>query len=219
MEKIKVLIADDHKIVLDGLRLLLDQEQDIETVGEALDGDEVIDKTNSLEEVDIVILDINMPKKDGIEVTRIIKDSYPEIKILVASMYNKKEFIKNLMEAGIDGYILKNSGRAELLTAIRSLAKGEPYYSGAVTKTITKSYQKSKIFDTPGEIDLTQREKEIIKLIAEEHSTSEIAEKLFISVHTVSTHRKNILSKLSVKNTAGIVKFAIQTGIVTGFDL
>jgi two-component system, NarL family, nitrate/nitrite response regulator NarL len=219
MEKIKVLIADDHQIIIDGLKLILDQEADIETVGVALDGEEVITQVRALEELDIAIIDINMPKKDGIEVTRELKALYPEIKVLVSSMYNKKEFIRNLMDAGIDGYILKNSGRAELLTAIRSLAKGEPYYAGAVTKTITKSYQKSRIFDTPGDIDLSDREKNIIKLIAEEHSTAEIADKLFISPHTVSTHRKNILSKLAVKNTAGIMKYAIQTGIVKGFDL
>lgn len=219
MEPVKIIIADDHQIILDGLRLLLEKQIDIDIIGEARDGEEVLEKVRTSEELDLVLLDINMPRKDGIEVTREIKARYPEVKVLIVSMYNKKEFIKSLMEAGIDGYILKNSGKEELLKAIFSLAKGEPYYSGAITKTIATSYQKVKVFDGPLDIDLTDREKEIIALIAAEMSTAEIAEKLFLSVHTVNTHRKNILSKLEIKNAAGIVKYALQTGIIKGFEL
>ncbi|MFY0600197.1 MAG: response regulator transcription factor [Cyclobacteriaceae bacterium] len=218
MEKIKVLISDDHQIVLDGFKLLLSQQEFIEIVGEALDGEEVIEKVKKAEELDIVILDINVPKKDGIEVTKELKTTYPEIKILVVTMYNRKEFIKNLMEAGVDGYVLKNSGKAELIAAIESLAKGEPYYGKDITRTIIKSYQKNKVFDSPLEIDITEREKEIIRLISEGLNTSQIAERLFLSGHTVNTHRKNILSKLNVKNSAGVIRFGIQTGIIKGFD-
>ncbi len=219
MDKIKVLLADDHQIILDGMKLLIEQQEDLEVTGEAHDGEEVVEKVKKSSELDIVILDINMPKKDGIQVTLELKATHPEVKILISSMYNKKEFIKNLMDAGIDGYILKNTGKDELIRAIRSLAKGDPYYTGDITKTIAQSYQKNKVFDSPHSIDLTAREKDIIRLIASEFSTPEIAEKLFISVLTVSTHRKNILSKLDVKNSAGITRYALQTGILKGFDI
>lgn len=220
MEVIKVLLADDHELILEGLKLLLAQDERVEIVGEAYDGQEVLDKLMGIPELDIVILDINMPKKDGIEVTKEIKATYPEIKVLILSMYNRKEFVRKLVEAGTDGYILKNAGKAELLKAITALAKGEPYYGQEITQTMMKAYQKSKIFDNPMDVNLSVREKEIVALIAnEEATTAEIAEKLFISPHTVDTHRKNILSKLGVKNTAGIVKYAIQTGIIKGFDL
>ncbi len=218
-EKIKVLLADDHEIILDGLKLILQQDQDVEIVGEAFDGEQVISELKRIPELDIVILDINMPKKDGIEVTKEIKAIYPEVKILILSMYNRKEFVKSLVEAGTDGYILKNAGKTELLKAIHSLAKGEPYYGAEITKTIMKGYQKSKIFDNPMDVNLSEREKEIVVLIANELTTHEIADKLFLSTHTIDTHRKNIMSKLDVKNAAGIVKFALQTGIIKGFDL
>lgn len=219
LEKIKVLLADDHELILDGLRLILEQQENIEIVGEVYDGDEVLTMLKKLPELDLVILDINMPKKDGIEVTKQIKATYPEVKVLVLSMYNRKEFVKNLVEAGTDGYILKNAGKSELLKAVTSLAHGEPYYGAEVTKTIMKAYQKSKVFDNPMDVNLSAREKDVVKLIANECTTQEIAEKLFISPYTVDTHRKNIFSKLDVKNTAGIVKYALQTGIIKGFDL
>ena len=218
MDKIKILIADDHQMILDGLHLLLSQEDGFEVIGEALNGEEVIHKVQHAEELDIVILDINMPKMDGIDVTKELKSTFPEIKILIVTMYNRKEFVKNLMETGVDGYILKNSGKDELIRAVKSLIKGEPYYGKEITKTIMKSYQKNKIFDSPQEIEISEREKDIIRLIADGLSTSEIGDKLFLSPHTINTHRKNILSKLNVKNSAGVIRFGIQTGIVKAFD-
>ena len=217
--KINVLLADDHELVLDGLKLILSQRNDIEVVGEAHDGETILYLLTKIPELDVVVLDINMPKKDGIQVTKEIKERYPEVKVLILSMYNRKEFVKNLIDAGIDGYILKNAGKMELLKAIDTLVTGEPYYGDEITKTIMKSYQKNKVFDNPSDVALSEREKEIVALIANENTTQEIAEKLFISPYTVDTHRKNILSKLDVKNAAGIMKFALQTGIIKGFDL
>ena len=217
--KINVLLADDHELVLDGLKLILSQRDDIEVVGEAHDGETILYLLTKIPELDVVVLDINMPKKDGIQVTKEIKERYPEVKVLILSMYNRKEFVKNLIDAGIDGYILKNAGKMELLKAIDTLVTGEPYYGDEITKTIMKSYQKNKVFDNPSDVALSEREKEIVALIANENTTQEIAEKLFISPYTVDTHRKNILSKLDVKNAAGIMKFALQTGIIKGFDL
>jgi DNA-binding NarL/FixJ family response regulator len=219
MDTTKVLLADDHQMIIDGLRLMLESEPRIEVVGEAHSGREVIETVGRLDELDVVVLDINMPEMDGIEVTRKLKTSYPEIKILVVTMYNRKEFVKNLVEAGVDGYILKNSGKQELIEGILKVAQGEPYYGSDITRTIMRSYQKYRVFDSPMDIKITEREKDIIRLIAEGCNTQDIAEKLFIAKHTVSTHRKNILSKLEVKNSAGIIRYGIQTGIVKGFDL
>ncbi len=218
-QTIKVLLADDHEMILDGLKLILNSSDNIRIVGEAHDGEEILRMLRTIPELDIVILDINMPKKDGIQVTREIKATYPEVKVLILSMYNRREFVKNLIDAGIDGYILKNAGKDELLKALETLAGGEPYYGAEITKTIMKSYQKNKVFDNPSDVELSKREKEIVALIANEMTTPEIAEKLFISPYTVETHRKNILAKLDVKNAAGIMKFALQTGIIKGFDL
>ena len=218
-ETIKVLLADDHELVLDGLKLILERDDRFEVIGEAYDGEELLRKIRMAPELDIVVLDINMPKKDGIQVTREIKSTFPEVKVLILSMYNRKEFVKNLVDVGIDGYILKNAGKQELLKALETLSGGDPYYGEEVTKTIMKSYQKKKVFDNPIDVELSTREKEIVKLIANELTTAEIADQLFISVYTVDTHRKNILAKLGVKNAAGIMKFALQTGIVKGFDL
>ena len=159
-----------------------------------------------------------MPSTDGIEVTKQIKSRHPEIKILILSMYNRQEFIKNLIESGADGYILKNSDKSELLGAIHTLQKGESYFGKEITKTIMKSFRKENPPTEMHEVPLTEREKEIVKLIAETMTTSEIAEKLFLSTHTIDTHRKNILSKLQVKNVAGLVRYAVQTGLIKDFD-
>ncbi len=219
MDNIKILIADDHQMILDGFRMLLDQEEGLEVIAEAMDGEQVIEEARKAQELDVIILDINMPKKDGIEVTKILKTEFPEVSILIVTMYNRKEFIRNLMEVGVDGYILKNSGKKELVNAINALSQGEPYFGKEITRTIMKSYQKNRIFDSPMEIELTSREKEIIQLIGEGLNTNEIGERLFLSAHTVNTHRKNILSKLNVKNSVGMIRFGIQTGIIKGFDL
>ncbi len=219
MDKIKILIADDHQMILEGYVSLLRTEEHIEIIAEALDGEKVLEEVYKAEELDIIVLDINMPQKDGIEVTQLLKKEFPEIRVLIVSMYNRKEFIYNLMEAGVDGYILKNSGKKELLNALNSLAKGEPYYGKEITQTIIKGYQKNKVFDSPMDIRLTTREKEIIRLVGAGLNTHEIGEKLFLSTHTVNTHRKNILAKLEVKNSVGITRFGIQSGIIKGFDL
>ncbi len=218
-DNIKILVADDHQIIIDGLKLLLSQKEGVEVVAEAHHGEEVVRTVKNLDELDLVILDINMPEKDGITVAKELKTEFPEVKILIMSTYNQPEFIKNLIATGVDGYLLKNSGRAELFLAIDTLMRGEPYYSKEITKTVIKSFQKSKVFDSPLDIEVSEREKDVIRLIAEGLNTAEIADKLFVSTHTIDSHRKNILSKLEVKNSAGVIRFGIQTGIIKGFDL
>lgn len=219
MDKIRIVLADDHQMILEGLQAMLNGEDEIEVIEEARDGVEVIELVQSNREIDVVVLDINMPRLDGIETTKRIKAAYPEIKVLILSMYNRVEFVKNLLESGTDGYILKNSGKQVLITALKSLARGEPYYSAEITQTIMKSYQRTRTFDHSVYAELSDREKEVIIGIALEKTTQEIAEMLCLSKHTIDTHRKNVLSKLDVKNAAGIVKYAIQSGLVKDFDL
>lgn len=220
MEKIKILLADDHQMILDGLIAMLQSEgETIEIVGQVKNGLEVLNSIDSNKVIDLVVLDINMPELDGIETTKKIKSNYPEVKVLILSMYNRIEFVKNLLESGADGYILKNAGKKVLIAAIHALSRGEPYYSADITQTIMQSYQKTMHFDHSIYSDLTDREKQVIELIALEKTTQQIADELCLSTHTIDTHRKNVLSKLEVSNAAGIVKYAIQSGILKGFDL
>lgn len=207
---IKILIADDHKMIIDGLKSMLAPIDEVSVVGEAYTGNEVLSQLKQ-RAVDLILMDINMPELDGIDATRKLKAQYPQVKVLILTMYNKPEFIRNLMEVGADGYILKNTGKEELLEAIRQLHAGQPYWGKEVTKTVMESLRSS----TPNNsFSLTKREKEVLKLIVAEYTTGEIANKLFISPYTAETHRKNLLSKLNVKNTAGLVKYAMENGYV-----
>lgn len=208
---IKVLLADDHQIIIDGLRYILDQEETVEVVGEASNGQEVLDKLKN-RKVDIVILDINMPILDGIDTMIKIRQSYPDIKVLMLTMYNNAEFVKKLNQAGADGFILKNTGKEELMSALNSLTEGKTYYGQEVTKTLLDSQNTSS---QPQKVELTKREKEVLNLLADGFTTIEISEKLFISTHTVESHRKNLLSKFRIKNTTGLVKHAFQNGIIS----
>ncbi len=211
---ISIIIADDHQMFIDGVKSLLATEEDMVVTGEALNGNEVLALLEKAP-ADIILLDVNMPEMDGIEATRLIRRKYPEVKILMLTMYNKAEFIFGLMNAGASGYILKNTGRTELIAAIKSVHAGKTFYSSDVTETILQNFSKK-----PGEqqveaAHLTEREKDVLKLIAREYNTAEIAAELFISPNTVETHCKNLMSKIHAKNIAGLVKFAVQTGLVS----
>lgn len=205
---INLLIADDHQVVIDGLRSLLSLEADFNVVGEALNGKMVLEALKD-QKVDVVLLDINMPVMDGIETAKLMREHYPDVKILILTMYNKPEFIRNILEAGASGYVLKNAGKEELIDAIRKVEKGEEYFSISVTKTMMESFRSGS---DSNKVVLTKRERGVLTLIAEGDKTSEIAEKLLISTHTVDTHRYNLLSKLNIKNTAGLVRYAIKNG-------
>ncbi len=207
MSKIKVLIADDHHLMIDGLQSLLDSVDGIEIVGVAHDGHEAITFA-SRKPVDVILLDIQMPKMNGFQVAAELKTKRPEIKLLVLTMYDKPGFIRELLESGVDGYVLKNTGKEELVEGIRAVMQGERYFSKEVETIFFDSLKKSKD-DTAF---LTTREVEIMKLIAREFTSQEIAEQLFLSHFTVDTHRKNIISKLGVKNTAGLIRYAYENG-------
>jgi two-component system, NarL family, nitrate/nitrite response regulator NarL len=208
---IRLFIADDHQMIIDGLKSLLEGEENIEIVGSALSGLGVLSFLEK-DTCDIILLDINMPEFDGLLTTREVKKKHPEVKILILSMHNTKDVIDDVMKSGAEGYILKNAGRAELLNAIEAVNNGSFYYSSDILRTLTNISADSKSKDDEL-AHLSKRELEIVKLISEELTTQEIAEKLFLSPHTVDTHRKNLLAKLNVRNTAGLVKFALQHGL------
>ena len=212
MEKINLLIADDHTMFLQGIVSLLEQESEINIVGKANDGVEALHIIRK-EAIDLIILDISMPEMDGIELSKILKKEYPEIKILVVSTHSNVKIISRLIRIGVNGYLLKNAEKAELLKAIHSIIQGDNYFSEETEeKYLDNQLKIEQRVSTLTE--LSSREKEILVLISNEYNTAEIAEKTFISLNTVNTHRRNLLSKLNAKNTAGLVKYAVENGLV-----
>lgn len=211
---INVLIVDDHKILRDGIKAILSGNKNINIIGECSDGAEVADFIEG-KSIDVVLMDIKMPKQNGIETTKQLLKINPNLKVLTLSMHNEETYIVNMLKAGASGYILKNTGETELFEAINKVYNGEIFYSLEVANVMMSKYMNNvtKSKSTNFEIsvdDLTRREKEIIVHIANELTNQEIAERLFISPRTVDTHRRNLLQKLGVKNTAGLVKFAMS---------
>ncbi|KAF2339729.1 response regulator transcription factor [Flavobacterium nitrogenifigens] len=212
MNKIKLLIADDHTMFLQGIISLLEQEQNITIVGKAINGIEAL-KIVKNTDVDFIILDITMPEMDGIQLSKILKKNHPNIKILIVSTHSNVMIISRLIRIGVNGYLLKNAEKEDLLKAINTIASGENYFAEELQeKHFINSTKIEKQISNLTE--LSSREKEILILIAQEYNTAEIAEKTFISLNTVNTHRRNLLSKLNAKNTAGLVKYAVENGLV-----
>ncbi len=210
---IKVLIADDHQLFREGITNLLKASPDLEIVGQAENGKEAVEKTLELKP-DIILMDIGMPEMSGIEATLTLKKEIPEIKIIALSMHSDKQFINGMLEAGASGYLLKNSTYNQLIEAIKSVYSGNKYLSGEVTDIVINDYLDKKQEANKREAELSERESEILLMIAEGYSTREIGEKLFISVKTVGTHKQKILEKLNLNNTAEMVKYAIKNGLI-----
>lgn len=211
----KIAIADDHLMVIDGLKSLLNQDEKIEIAGVGNNGND-IKKLIAEHPFDLLLTDIKMPHCDGLELTIWIKQHYPKVKVIALSMFHSTSLIKKMLKAGVDGYILKNAGKEELFMAIYTVMKGQPYFSSDISEKVMKSLMSGSSDSEDSDvlpISLTRRELEILELIVDEHTGPEIAKKLFISINTVETHRKNLLHKLKVKNTAGLVKYALQNQI------
>ncbi len=214
MGKIKVLVADDHTILRQGIKALLDNQEGIEVVGEAKDGREAI---KLIEELlpDVILMDIAMPGLNGAEATRRIKKKFPKMKVLVLTMYANEEYISQTLNAGANGYLVKETAFQDLITAIKAVYRGEAFMSPSISKKVMNSYiqqdrgDKKKICEI-----LTTREREILQLIAEDNSSKKIAETLFISPKTVETHRTHIMDKLNIHNRSGLIKYAIRKGMV-----
>ena len=215
MEKINIIIADDHKIFREGLIELLSKESHLNILGGAGTRDDLLALIRN-HPTHIVIMDIDMGETNGIDLTSEIRKINSELKILALSMHGEKSYIVRMLEAGATGYILKNAGKEEMLNAIETVANGDTFLSSQVSSKLIEHITNPALGNkekSQGSL-LTEREIEVLKLIADEYSNSEIAEKLFISVRTVDTHRRNLLDKLGAKNTAGLVKYAIQTGLM-----
>ena len=213
MDKIRVLLVDDHAIMRDGIRALLGLNEDIEIVGEASEGREAIEKTKELSP-DLVIMDIAMPRIDGLEATRRIKKQNPNVKVLILTQYNNKEYILSAVKAGAAGYLPKRALGSELVSAVRAIQRGESFLHPTVATALIEDYQQQATTQDPYD-QLTPREREILKLLAEGQSTREIAEALFISQKTVIGHRSKIMEKLDLNNKADIFKYAARKGLVT----
>jgi DNA-binding NarL/FixJ family response regulator len=210
---IKVLIADDHQLFREGLMNLISSAPDIEVIGEAKDGKEATEKVKTLNP-DVVLIDIGMPRMNGIEATRIIKKQQQGIKVIAVSMHSDRQFVKGILEAGADGYLLKNCTYRQLIEAIKSVVEGKKYLSDDITEMVIQGYLDPADEVAGNQAELSERELEILKLYAEGKSTREISEKLFISVKTVGTHKQHIYEKLGLKSNADMVKYAIKEGLI-----
>lgn len=205
----KILLVDDHQLVLDGLQSIFANDPELEVVGTVNNGVDALRYLQNLE-IDLVLTDIDMPQMNGVELTREIrKRSLPQ-KVIVLTMHNEKSLIKEIIEIGANGYLLKTAGQEEMVQAVKNVLAGQKSFSTDVTLSLLSDDAPA----TSGEYDLTDREVEILQLIAEGFSNKEIGEKLFISHRTVDTHRTNMMKKLEVKNIAGLIRFAIQHNII-----
>jgi len=215
VEAIKVLITDDHQIIIDGLKSLLADDDQIKVVGEASNGQEAIEFLNLID-VDVVLMDIDMPVLNGIEATKKIISKFPGTRVIILSMHKESGLIKSLFKEGVDGYLVKNSDQNELIEAIKKVYSGQQHFSSDVTMSLLdKSTNKSSRFEPDNRIaDLTSREIEILKLISEGLSNKEIGEKLYISHRTVDSHRTNLMKKVGVNNIAGLIRFAMKSGFI-----
>jgi DNA-binding NarL/FixJ family response regulator len=216
---IQLFVVDDHPIFIDGITGLLKDTPGFEIIGTAQNGRDLLEKLQT-KQPDIILLDINMPEMDGIEATKEIKRLYPDIKIIMLTMFNDIRFIKEVLEIGAKGYILKNISREDLIKAIQTVASGKPYLDSAVQEKVISSMS-AQDDDEPNDKEtdaliqnITSRELEILQLIALGLTSQDISKKLYISKNTVETHRKNLLAKLNVKNTASLLKLAYKKGLV-----
>lgn len=212
---IRVLLADDHKIVRDGLRTLLEKHADITVLGEAEDGREALQMARKLSP-DVIVMDIAMPELNGIEATRQILADYPGIKIVALSMHSDKRFVSEMLKAGASAYLLKDCAFEELITAIRTIIKGKIYLSPGIAGVVLADYISSdRKTETSAFSQLSDREREVLQLMAEGRSTKEVAAHLNVSIKTVETHRANIMSKLDIHSIAELTKYAIREGLTT----
>jgi DNA-binding NarL/FixJ family response regulator len=211
--KIKVLVVDDHQLFREGIVNLLFSAENIEVIAQAEDGIDAIEKAKHYKP-DVVLLDITMPRMNGIETTKKLKLLMPKIKIVSLSMHSEKQYVKGVLEAGADGYLLKNCTNRQLTEAIQSVYDGKKYLSEDVTGMVISGYLDPSGSETTEYENLSVREKEIFHLFAEGKSTREISELLFISVKTVNTHKQNILEKLDLKSNTELVKYALKNGLI-----
>lgn len=210
MHKMKILVVDDHALLRDGIRALLDLYDDTEIAGEASDGKEAIEKVKEVHP-DVVIMDIGMPVMDGLEATRRIKKRNPQVKILILTQHSNREYVLSAIKAGANGYIPKRAIASELVSAIRNVYQGESFLHPSVARVVIEEYVQQAQKDSFD--NLTEREREILKLVADGYSSRQIADMLYISSRTVSGHRDRIMNKLDIHNRSELIKYAIRKGL------
>jgi DNA-binding NarL/FixJ family response regulator len=213
MNAIRILLADDHDLVRAGFRSLLQNFEGIQVVGEAADGRQVLRLVETLQP-DLVLMDIAMPELNGLEATARIAKEFPHVRVMILSMHANEEYARRAIRAGAQGYLLKRSSTAELELAVRAVARGEPYLTPAISKHLLADFTRQSVPATP--LDrLSPRQREVLQLIAEGNSRKEIAEKLSISPKSFDVYRSEIMEQLGIEDTAGLVRFAIQHGLVS----
>ncbi len=215
MNKIRVFLADDHLILREGIRALLEKVSDIEMVGEAGDGAEAVAKVEQLVP-DVVLMDITMPGLNGLEATRQIKQKNPQVKVLILTMHETNQYLSQMLQAGASGYVVKTTATSELISAIRAVHQGDVYLYPSITRMLVEDYlQRVKGGEEKTSYEgLTSREREILMYIAEDRKNKEIADLLGISVRTVQAHRTNLMDKLGAHDRTELVKYAISKGII-----
>ena len=212
---VRIMLADDHTIVRQGLARLLEDHQGLKVVGEAINGQAVVEKAMKLKP-DIIIMDIAMPRMNGIEATKRIRKQLPETKIIILSMYSHEHYIHELLECGVTGYLLKDSGGRDIIKAIDSAMKNETFLSPSISKKVVDSYLSPTKSSSKAELykQLSNREREVFQLIAEGHPTRQIADMLCVSISTIKSHRAKIMEKLGIETSVKLIHFAIQLGLV-----
>ncbi|MDT7847583.1 response regulator transcription factor [Streptomyces justiciae] len=211
---IRILVADDHALVRRGVRLILDREPDLEVVAEAGDGAEAIELART-HEVDLAVMDIAMPRKTGLQATRELLALKPGVRVLMLTMHDNEQYFFQALKAGASGYVLKSVADRDLVAACRAAMRDEPFlYPGAVTALIRHYLDRVRQGEELSEQVLTAREEEVLKLVAEGHSSKEIAEMLFISIKTVHRHRENLLHKLGLRDRLELTRYAIRAGLI-----
>jgi DNA-binding NarL/FixJ family response regulator len=210
---INILIADDHQLLIDGIKTTLSDLEDIKVVEEAHNGYKVIEKLEEGAQVDVILMDINMPMMDGLQCTKTVAKKFPDVKVIALSQYDEKRFVKQMVKNGAFGYLLKDSSKDVLVKAIRTVHSGEKYFCDRLSARLIN--QELKMENTSSLFPkLSAREKEVLRLIGKEYSTQEIADQLFISFHTVESHRANLMYKAGVKNTAGLIRWAVENDLL-----
>ncbi|MFD5594923.1 response regulator [Streptomyces griseorubiginosus] len=211
---IRILLADDHALVRRGVRLILDREPDLEVVAEAGDGAEAVELART-HAIDLAVMDIAMPRMTGLQATRELVARNPGLRVLMLTMHDNEQYFFQALRAGADGYVLKSVADRDLVAACRAAMRDEPFlYPGAVTALIRTYLDRVRDGEEPPEQVLTPREEEVLKLVAEGHSSKEIAELLFISIKTVHRHRENLLHKLGMRDRLQLTRYAIRAGLI-----
>ncbi len=211
---IRIVMADDHEIFRDGFKLMISRQDDIELLGDAADGKELVELVRTFQP-DVVITDVKMPKMDGIEATKILLQDYPGIGVIGLSMFDEEDLIIDMLEAGARGYLLKNADKHEVAEAIRTVYQDEPYYCKHTSARLAQMIAKSKFnpYKKSKKVEFSDRELEIIRLICQELTNKEIADRLFLSIRTVEGYRLKIQEKMNVKNSIGLVIYAIRNNV------